>query len=394
MKSTIKHLVDQFYPDVLRIRRYLHAHPELSFEEKNTSVFISKELKKLKIPFEKYEKNALVGFIKGKQLLPVIALRADMDALPVLEKNDVEYCSTQKGVMHACGHDMHMAALLGAARILKQISPELKGSIKLIFQPAEERIPGGAKAMIEQGVLTNPEVSFIFGQHVLPDLESGKISLKAGPVMASSDEIYITVKGKGGHAAVPDKLVDPIKIAAQLILNLQQINAELAPVNIPTILSFGRFIGNGANNIIPDEVKIDGIFRTFDDKWRRKAHDHIRQIVSSTVDAVSGASANLEIRNGYPALYNDPSLYKDVKTAALEYLGGQQVEELDQRMTAEDFSYFAQAKPSVFYRLGVFSKKMNNDSPLHSALFNPDELALKTGMGFMAFLAYHKLMDE
>ncbi|MBT3301691.1 MAG: amidohydrolase [Bacteroidetes bacterium] len=391
MKSKINQLANAFFPAVVQQRRYLHANPELSFDEVNTHAFIANELKKLNIPFEKVAGNGLLGFIEGKNRSNIIALRADMDALPIQEKNDFDFCSTNIGVMHACGHDMHMASLLGAAKILMQIKDELNGSVKLIFQPAEEKIPGGAKAMIEAGVLSNPDVDFIFGQHVLPELESGKIGLKAGPFMASSDEIYITIKGKGGHAAMPWKLIDPIKIASQLVLNLQQVSESLAPSNIPTVISIGRFIGDGANNVIPEEVKLDGTFRTFDEKWRKQAHDHIRRIATETAEA-QGATVEVEIRNGYPSLFNNELLYEEVKKAAYDYLGVEQVEDLDLRMTAEDFAYFAKEKPAVFYRLGVFNKDMKNTSPLHSATFNPDEKALITAIGFMAYLAYFKLL--
>jgi amidohydrolase len=393
MKTKIEHLASVYYDDVVDMRRYLHAHPELSFEEEQTAKYIEESLKALNIPCKRLDDHAVVGMIDGKKSTPLVALRADMDALPVEEGNDVEYKSKNKGIMHACGHDIHMASLLGTAKILQEIKEDLNGSIKLIFQPAEEKIPGGAKKLIDEGVLENPDVSFIFGQHVLPDLETGKIGIKPGSFMASSDEIYITIKGRGGHAAMPWKLIDPVVISSQLVMSLQQISSRYAPANIPTVLSFGKVIANGANNIIPDEVILEGTFRTFDETWRWEAHDLIQKIVRKTVESY-GAEAEIEIRKGYPALHNDADLTHSVKSFAHEFLGQENVVDLDIRMTAEDFAYFAKAKPAVFYRLGVYNKALNNDAPLHSSVFNPDEEALKTAMGFMAYLAYRSLDHE
>lgn len=371
--------------EVIRYRRELHAHPELSYQEKNTSTFIAARLKEFKIPFKKgIAQHGVVGLLEGKNpKKKIIALRADMDALPILEKNKVSYCSQNDGVMHACGHDVHMASLLGTAKILSQLRNEFEGTVKFIFQPAEEKAPGGASIMIKEGVLKNPKPDFILGQHVTPELEMGKIGFRAGKFMASSDEIYITVKGKGGHAAQPHKLVDPVLIASQLVVSLQQIVSRHASPLMPSVLSFGKVIANGATNIIPDEVKLEGTFRTFDEKWRKEAKAKMKHLAENLA-ASMGATCDFIIVESYPFLKNDEGITQRMITAAEEYVGKANVVEMEMRMGSEDFAFYSQHIPACFYRLGT-GKKNKPVTPVHTSTFDIDEDALEVGMGLMAW---------
>jgi amidohydrolase len=334
-----------------------------------------------------------VALIEGKNPASrTLALRADMDALPIDEANSCEYKSVNKGVMHACGHDIHMASLLGAARILHEMKDHFRGTVKLIFQPSEESFPGGASVMITEGVLNNPDVYAILGQHTLPTLDAGKVGMKGGKYMASTDEIYLTVKGRGGHAATPELNIDPILIAAHILTALQQVVSRYAKSSIPTVLSFGRIEGKGRTNIIPDEVKIDGTLRTFDESWRAEAHGHITRIAQSIARGMGG-DCEVFIDRGYPFLVNDEALTSRSFLRAQEYLGVENVVALDMRMTAEDFAYFAQEVPGCFYRLGVRNESMGITSNLHTPTFDADEQCLLTGMGLMAWLAICELND-
>jgi len=388
--ENIKHLVELNKDYLIATRRYLHANPELSFSEIKTSEFILSELKKYGIPGQIYAKTGILAQIgKGEK---VIALRADMDALPIHEKTDIEYKSLNVGVMHACGHDAHTAMLLGVISILNQIKTELKGVVKFIFQPAEEKLPGGALQMINEGVLQSPEVQNVIGQHVYPDLETGKAGFCTGNYMASTDEIYITIKGKGGHAAIPWDLIDPVSIAAQLITSLQQVISRKTPATIPSVLSFGKIIANGATNVIPETVFIEGTFRTFNEKFRAEAHKIISEMTISLVEGMGG-TVLIDIKKGYPVLFNDPALTERLKFYASDYLGNKNVVELSLRMTSEDFSYFSQHKPSSFFRLGTASPGMEN-YPLHNARFNIDENSLVIGTGLMAWIAINELQNE
>jgi len=390
MKEIIENYAQELSFYLHETRHYLHQHPELSFTEFNTQKFIENELSKLVLNTEKVAGTGISAIIKAE--LPsskTIALRADMDALPINELNDVPYKSTVPNVMHACGHDAHTAMLLGAAAILVKLKSQLKGNVKLIFQPAEEKLPGGALKMIEEGILQHPEVDSVIGQHVFPDLPAGKVGFCSGNYMASTDEIYITVKGKGGHAATPWTVIDPVSISAQLITSLQQVVSRKTPAFMPSVLSFGKIIANGATNIIPDEVYLEGTFRTFDEKHRHEVHRLINEITHSVVEGLQ-AKADIEIRNGYPVLYNNPELNARAMKYALQYLGKDNVVELPQRMTSEDFSYFGLHKPSLFYRVGTaFTAKEN--FPLHNARFDIDESSLITGAGLMAFMAFSEL---
>ncbi|MDY6801048.1 MAG: M20 family metallopeptidase [Bacteroidota bacterium] len=388
IEQKIKKLSKKYFSQVVNIRRHLHQYPELSFQEFKTSAYIASLLKKWGIEFvPDIAETGIVATIKGKNpKQKTIALRADIDALPIEEKNNIAYKSKNKGVMHACGHDAHTASLLGVILILNELKDEFEGTIKCIFQPGEELLPGGAKLMIQEGVLKNPEPEIIIGQHVYPELPAGKIGIKSGAYMASSDEIYITVKGKGGHGAMPWQINDTVLITSHIIVALQQITSRLAPAGIPTILSFGKIIANGATNVIPDEVNIEGTFRTMDEKWRTKAHQEIKDITVGVAQSM-GANAEINIKTGYPVLINNERVTLKAKEAAKQFLGAKNIVELDYRMTSEDFAYYSQKKPSVFYRLGVADENSNECSSLHSPKFNINEKALETGIGAMAYLA-------
>lgn len=384
----IKGLASKFHKDAVSYRRELHAHPELSFQEANTSKYIAIKLKEFNIPFKTGVGGyGVVGLLQGKNpKKKVIALRADMDALPILEKNKVSYCSQNEGVMHACGHDVHMASLLGTARILSQLRNEFEGTIKFIFQPAEEKAPGGASIMIKEGVLKNPAPGFILGQHVTPELEVGKIGFRAGKFMASSDEIYITVKGKGGHAAAPHKLVDPVLMASHLIIALQQIVSRYSNPIMPSVVSFGKVIANGATNVIPDEVKIDGTFRTFDETWRKEAKVKMKHLAETLVRSMGG-TCDFNIVESYPFLKNDEATTARMIAGAEAFVGKKNVVEMDMRMGSEDFAFYSQQIPACFYRLGTGNTKKGITMPVHTSTFDIDENALETGMGLMAWLA-------
>lgn len=392
--SLIKERASALLPELTAIRRHLHMHPELSMQETATSAFIQKKLTEIGIPFTSgIAQNGIVGLIEGKNPdKNVIALRADMDALPIAEQNKVDYCSTNHGVMHACGHDVHMTSLLGAAQILHEQKDQFEGTIKLIFQPSEERFPGGASMMIKEGVLQNPAPEKMFGQHVLPTLGAGKVGMRPGKYMASTDEVYLTVKGKGGHGATPELNIDPVLIAAHILVALQQIVSRNAPPQLPAVLSFGRFIADGRTNIIPNEVKLDGTLRTFDEKWRAEAHVKITNLAQSIARGMGG-DCEVFIDKGYPFLVNDEATTNHAKAYAIEYLGAENVVDLDLRMTAEDFAYFSQKVPSCFYRLGTRNENKGIIHNLHTDLFDVDESSLEIGAGLMAWMAVRSLME-
>ncbi len=370
----------------IAIRRHLHSHPELSYEEKETSAYIESKLKEWNIPFHKGVGGyGVVGHI-GSSNHKLVALRGDMDALPIQEESDVPYKSLHAGVMHACGHDVHTTCLLAAAQYLKEIEKEIEGGIRLIFQPAEERLPGGASLMIADQVLKNPDVELIFGQHVYPDMEVGKVGFRSGKYMASADEIYITVHGKGGHGALPHTCIDPVVISAHLITALQQMVSRRSSPIMPTVLTFGKLEANGATNVIPDKVVMQGTMRTFDESWRMTLHGLIQNLVVGLCESM-GATVELEIKKGYPSLVNNPELTEWSKGVAVDLLGEANVEELDLRMTAEDFAYFAQAVPACFYRLGTSNKSKHVGAPLHTSRFDVDESCLEIGASLMASLA-------
>lgn len=385
--TSIKEKALALLPEIIAIRRHLHAFPELSFEEKNTSKFIADKLTDAGISFTSgWAGYGIVATIQG-QSDRVVALRGDMDALPILEANDVTYKSKNEGIMHACGHDVHTASLLGVALILQSIKDNLPNTIRLVFQPGEEKLPGGASLMIEEGVLENPEPETMIGQHVFPSMEVGKVGIRTGLYMASADEIYIKIIGKGGHAAMPQDVTDTVLAASQMVVALQQVVSRNANPAIPSVLSFGKFntVG-GATNIIPNEINIEGTFRTMDETWRGKAHELIKSIIENTGKAY-GVQVIVDIMKGYPCLVNDPKLTQDVKSKMIAYLGEENVVDLDLRMTSEDFAFYSQVVPSCFYRLGTGNKSKGIISPVHTPTFDIDERALEIGMGLMAWLA-------
>lgn len=386
LKAKIIELSNQYYQEIVEIRRHIHKNPELSEEEYKTSEYVVQKLKEFGFTdIKKMADTGVVALINTeKQNTKCIALRADMDALPIIEENNFDFKSVNSGVMHACGHDAHTAILLGTAKILFQIKDQLNGSVKLIFQPSEEKFPGGAIRMIKEGVLENPRPISVLGLHVLPDLNTGMIGMKSGMYMASTDEIYITVKGKGGHGATPDKNIDPTVIAAHILIALQQIVSRNASPNIPTVLSFGRIQANGRTNIIPDTVTMEGTLRTFNEEWRKSAHEKIIKMAKFIAQGMD-ADCEVRIEAGYPFLVNDDIITSDTKVFSEEIIGKENVIDLDLRMTAEDFAYFSQEIPSCFYRLGVKSPKENTIKNLHTSTFDIDENSLITGMQTMAW---------
>ena len=386
LSEKIKSLAKQYFPEFIQVRHHLHAHPELSYLEFETSKYIQSKLTKWKIPFEIKATTGVIGLIEGKNPSSrVIALRADMDALPILEENKVEYKSQNPGVMHACGHDVHSTCLLGAAKILGELKDEWEGTVKLIFQPGEEKNPGGASILIKEGVLENPKPQGIFGLHVHPGLEAGKLSFRKGRVMASADEIYITVRSKGGHAAAPHFTADTILIASHLIVSLQQIISRNNNPLSPSVLSICSFQGGNATNIIPSEVKLMGTFRAMDETWRYKAHDLIRKQTTGLVAAM-GAEADVHIDVGYPFVDNDSSLTENAWQLAKDYFGEENIEETELRMGAEDFGYYTHVVPGCFYRLGVRNEAAGIVHNVHTPQFNIDESAIENGMAMMALL--------
>ncbi|WP_297336392.1 M20 family metallopeptidase [Algoriphagus sp.] len=392
LKEKIKGLAKELKSEVISNRRHLHANPELSYQEFETAEFVRQKLAEIGV--SQVEQKATTGWtalIEGKNPTKrIIALRADMDALPIIEANEVSYKSKKNGVMHACGHDAHTASLLGAAKILHSVKDQFEGTIKLIFQPGEEVAPGGASYMIKDGALENPRPSGIIGQHVMPFIPAGKVGFRQGIYMASADELYITVKGKGGHGAMPETLIDPVLISSHLIVALQQVVSRAANPKVPSVLSFGRVEALGATNVIPNEVKIQGTFRTLNEDWRAQAHQKMLQIAKGLVEGMGG-EVDFEIRKGYPFLQNDPELTARATLAAKEYLGEENVLDLDIWMAAEDFAYYSQEIDGCFYRLGTRNEEKGIVSSVHTPTFDIDEDALEIGAGLMAWLAVSEL---
>jgi amidohydrolase len=386
LKEKIQALAKQYAADFIDVRHHLHANPELSYEEFETSQFVQNKLASFNIPYQVKATTGVVGSIEGKNpTKKIIALRADMDALPIVEENEVTYKSTKKGVMHACGHDVHTTCLLGAAKILSELKDEWEGTVKLIFQPGEEKNPGGASLMIADGVLENPTPQQIFALHVHPGLPVGKLSFRSGMSMASADEIYITIKGKGGHAAAPHLTVDTVLVAAHIITSLQQIISRNNNPTNPSVLSITAINGGSATNIIPSEVKLMGTFRAMDEIWRFKAHKLITKHVIELATTM-GASAEIKIDVGYPFVLNDEALYKIARKKGEEYIGINNVETTELRMGAEDFGYYTHHVPGCFFRLGVGNIEKGITSNVHTPTFNIDENAIEIGMGVMAWM--------
>jgi len=391
MKQKIQELASEIYNDVVGYRHHIHANPELSFKEFQTSLFIKEKLRAWGIEFVDMANTGVVGLIKGA--IPsdqVIALRADMDALPIHEANDKPYKSKNHGVMHACGHDVHSSSLLGTAYILSQLKEEFAGTIKLVFQPAEELLPGGASIMIKEGVLENPKPNAIVGQHVMPMIETGKVGFRSGIYMASTDELYVTVTGKGGHGAQPHQNIDPVLITAHIIVALQQIVSRNADPRLPSVLSFGKVNANGATNIIPNEVKLEGTFRTLNEEWRNEAHKLMKKMAEGIAESMGG-SCDFDIHRGYPFLINEEKLTANARTFAQDYLGVENVIDLDIWMAAEDFAYYSQVTDACFYRLGTGNAAKGTTYSVHTPNFDIDEDALRTSTGLMAYIALKQL---
>ncbi|MCX6275118.1 MAG: M20 family metallopeptidase [Bacteroidetes bacterium] len=395
LKNQIQSLAKKYHADAVSCRRHLHQHPELSFHEFETQKFVEQKLNEYGIADHKRMANTgVVALIKGKNPEKrVVALRGDMDALPIQESGKKEYTSKNAGVMHACGHDVHTSSLLGTARIINELKSEFEGTIKLIFQPGEEKLPGGASMMIKEGVLENPKPDSVIGQHVMPQIDAGKVGFRKGLYMASTDEIYVTVTGKGGHGAMPHLTIDPVLIASNIIVSLQQIVSRNAKPSLPSVLSFGKFIANGATNVIPDSVYLEGTFRTLNEEWRNEAHKKMKHLAEHIAEGMGG-KCDFRIMRGYPFLVNNEDLTTRIQDFAGEYLGNDKIEELEIWMAAEDFAFYSQQAEACFYRLGVRNEKEGITSSVHTSTFDIDENALETGMGLMAWIALKELGRE
>ncbi|MFN8393173.1 MAG: M20 family metallopeptidase [Bacteroidia bacterium] len=392
LKSRLHARSQEIKQDIIGLRRHLHAHPELAFEEWETSNLVKRELASAEIEFtDGIAKTGVVGYIHGG-LGPgkTIALRADMDALPILETNQVPYASKVPGKMHACGHDVHTSSLLGTARLLQENRGAFAGTVKLIFQPSEEKLPGGASVMIAEGVLDNPRVSSIFGQHVMPGIPAGKVGMRRGIYMASADEIYLRIRGKGGHGAMPQACVDPVAIMAQTLSTLQTVVSRMADPRLPSVLTFGKVIANGATNVIPDEVYLEGTYRCMDEPQRARAHKMIESICREVASAMGG-KAEIEIMKGYPVLVNDDVLGERARTWVEDYVGAENVQDLDLWMAAEDFAWYTHQVPGCFYRLGTRNEDRGIIHGVHTPQFDVDESALGLSTGLMAWLAIQEL---
>lgn len=383
LKEKIETLSKTYYESYRSVRHHLHANPELSYKEFNTSKFIQDHLQSLGIPFKVMAETGVVALIEGKKSNRVIALRADIDALPIQEANNVAYASKVPGVMHACGHDVHTTILLGAARILNETKAHWEGTVKLIFQPGEEKNPGGASILIKEGVLENPAPTAIIGLHVHPILETGKLSFKSGKAMASADEIYITVKGKGGHAATPHLTADTVLAASELVVALQKVVSRDKDPLSPSVLSICAINGGFTTNVIPSEVKLMGTFRAMDETWRFNAHKRMKEIADGIATS-SGAEIDFKIDVGYPTVYNDPVITEKARSIAASTMGNSNIEEGELRMGAEDFGYYSQKIAGCFFRLGTGNKQKNITSGVHTPTFDIDEDAIEIGMRMMA----------
>jgi amidohydrolase len=388
----IKELVTgPFLEEMAAIRRHLHRHPELSFREEETSRYLREMLDKWGIEYRfPVAGTGILATVRGNGKGRLIAVRADMDALPVNERSGVDFESVNPGVMHACGHDLHMTCMLGAIRLVSQLKDAWTGELLFIFQPGEEKIPGGASLMLGEGIFRDREPDAIIAQHVLPDMDAGHVGFREGKYMASSDELYLTVKGRGGHGALPQGINDPVLMASHILITLQQEIRRKAPSGIPTVISFGKVVADGAVNVIPDHVQLEGTFRTMDEEWREQAHTLIGQIAAGIASSMGG-SCDVEVRKGYPVLHNHEALTRRSRDIAATFLGEKRVEDMDIRMTAEDFAWFAQAVPGMMYRLGVRTPGSGQVHPLHTPGFWIDESAMETGISLLAYLSLELL---
>jgi len=387
MKEKILALSEQYYNEVVTVRRAIHSFPELAFEEKKTSALVAKTLAALGLKVETgIAKTGVIGILEGASSGPCVAIRADMDALPILERTDLPYASQNAGVMHACGHDAHTAMALGAAMTLSQLKKDIRGTIKFLFQPSEEKAPGGAPEMILEGALKNPNVDAIFGQHVLSNAESGSVGFRPGAMMASADELYITIIGKGGHGAKPHLTIDPIVVASHVVIALQTVVSRRIDPLEKCVLTIGKFTGGTATNVIPHEVSLAGTLRTMNEDVRKQAHKLIDETIRGVARGL-GADYELTVVSGYPTLVNDESVTAFALNAAADLLGKKNVFEAELFMGAEDFAYFLQKIPGTFFRLGVCDPKKKNPADIHDAHFTLDERAMVTGTATLAYLA-------
>jgi len=387
MQARIQQLANAYLPELINWRRHLHQYPELSYQEFETAAFVQDKLRAWDIPYQVMAGTGVIGLIKGNNpRKKIIALRADLDALPIQEANNTPYRSCKPGIMHACGHDVHTACLLGAAKILQETKKQWEGTVKLIFQPGEEKNPGGASLLIKEGVLENPRPDAIFALHVHTTLEAGKVSFRSGKVMASADEIYITIHGKGGHAASPQAAIDPILISAHLITTLQQVVSRRNDPFNPCVLSITSIQGGTTTNVIPDQVKLMGTFRALNEKWRFEAHQLIRETTAQLVESMGGKT-DLHIDIGYPSVVNEINLTSQAQQLAATFIGASNVSETEIRMGAEDFGFYGQKIPACFFRLGTRNTEKGIISGVHTSTFDVDESALEYGAGLLAWLA-------
>ena len=387
MIERIKSLAKEFHNDAVAIRRHIHQFPGLSFEEYDTAKVIRDFLMSCGIEHEIVAETGVVAMIKGRNPeKKTIALRADIDALPIQERNDVSYCSSVPGVMHACGHDAHTTMLLGAAKILNQLKDEFEGTIKLIFQPGEEKLPGGASIMIENGVLK--DVDAIIAQHVYPDLPCGEVGFHAGEFMASCDEINITISGKGGHAAKINERSNTTVAAAKILCAIAALSSEFNKEERknPIIIAFGSFIADGTYNVIPGKVTLKGTMRTFSEDDRKMVKNKISQICDE-VAASFGVQTELFIEEGYPVLINDVNLTESLMSSANSFMGEDKVKAIPQLMTAEDFAWYSHKTKACMFRIGTSNVEKGIVSKQHTPTFDIDEDALEIGIGLMAYLA-------
>ncbi|MDR0231468.1 MAG: amidohydrolase [Dysgonamonadaceae bacterium] len=382
----IKKKVEDNHSDVVKDYQYLHAHPELSYKEYITSAYIQTQLSALGIKFiSGIAGTGVMGIIEGKNpCKKIVGLRADMDALAICETNDIPYKSQYKDVMHACGHDVHTASLLGVARILNELKHEFEGTVLLIFQPGEEKHPGGARLMLESGIFNELKPDLLIAQHVYVDYRVGEVGFESGVIMAAADEVHIKIKGKGGHGALPHLVNDTVLAASQCIVSMQQIVSRRSNPFNPVVLSFGKLLALGDTNIIPDEVTIAGTLRTMNEGERVKIKELIKSVAIHTAEA-HGCSCEIEVYDGYPCVKNDEQITSMAKSFATEYLGAVSVKGLERRMTGEDFGFFSQLYPTTFYRFGVRGR--NQSGGLHTSDFLIDDEALKTSVGVMSYLA-------
>lgn len=391
LHDIIKLKAEEVFEKVQGYRTHLHMHPELSYQEHETMKYVSDRLQEIGIEHKAgIGETGVVGIIRGDHHSDsdsCIALRADLDALPIQEENDVPYKSLKDGIMHACGHDVHTSILLGAAEVLYSLRNELPQPVKLVFQPGEEKNPGGATYMIRDGVLDNPKVDKMFALHVFPDMEVGRLGFKEGIYMASCDEIYVDIHGVGGHGATPHKCVDPIIIGANILTSIQQIVSRKCDPKIPCVLSFGHFEALGATNVIPSKAHLKGTFRTMNENWRAEGLTLIKSSIEQ-IAAASGGTADVEISKGYPYLENHPETTQAMRSIAQQHFGEDKIEDLPIRLTAEDFSYYSQEVPVCFFRLGVRNEAKGITFGVHHPRFDIDQNSLKIGIEAMVLAAF------